>query len=84
MAMHQLGRHGLQGFRLNGELGQIDQVHAELLGQDGQNFLFLDVTAIDENRVQRLVGSSLLRFFHGCYIGVLKKALLNQNLQQIH
>ena len=35
-AMDQLGRQGTQRFRGDGHLGQIDQVEAEIIGQDGQ------------------------------------------------
>ena len=53
-AMDELERHGLERFRLDRDLGQIDQLHAELFGQGGQDVFFLGEALFDEQLVKGL------------------------------
>ena len=50
--MDQLERHGLERFRLDLDVGQIDELHAELLGQGGEDVFFLGEAAFDEQFMQ--------------------------------
>ena len=51
--MDELERHGLERFRLDLDLGEIDQLHAELLGQGGEDVLLLGESAFDEQLMER-------------------------------
>ena len=44
--MDQLERHGLERFRLDRDLGEIDQLHAELFGEGGEDVFLLGESAV--------------------------------------
>ena len=54
-AMDELERHGLERFRLDLDLGEIDQLHAELVGEGGEDVFLLGESLFDEEFMERLV-----------------------------
>ena len=55
-AVDELERHRLQRLRLDLHVGQIDEFHAELVGERGEDVLLLDEALLDDDLVEGLVG----------------------------
>ncbi len=47
-AMDELERHRLEGVGVDRDIGQVDEVHAEFLGEDRQDVFFLGEALLDE------------------------------------
>ncbi len=54
--MDELERHGLEHFGIDLDLGEIDEFHAEFVGERGEDVFFLGEAAVDEDFVQRPIG----------------------------
>ena len=83
-AMDQLERHRLERVGLDRDLGQIDELHAELVGQDGQDVLFLGEALLEEEQVQ---GPLRLHFgggLQGRHVFVPHQAFGDEQLKQVH
>ena len=74
----------LEHVRLDVDLGQIDQLHAELLGQDGQDVFFLGETLLEHDEVERTLRLVLLRQADGGKVAVTDKAVFHEKIEQVH
>ena len=83
-AMDQLERHRLERFRLDRHLGQIDQLHAELFGQGGEDVLLLGEALLDEELVERLGRSGGLGLGDARQVRFGEQALLDQPMRELH
>ena len=83
-AMHELERHGLKRGRLDRNLREIDQLHAELFGEGGKNIVFLGEAAFDEQLMQGLTRGGEVSLGNARQIGRRDAAASNQSLHQLH
>ena len=65
-------------------LGQVDELHAELLGEGGEDVLFLGEAAFDEELVQRLGRGGGVGLGDARQVGRRNGAASNQSLHQLH
>ena len=82
--MDQLERHGLERFRLDLDLGEIDQLHAELVGEGGEDVFLLGESLFDEQFVERLGRGREMGLGNARQFGRGDDAALDQSLDQLH
>ncbi len=82
--MDQLERHGLERFRLDRDLGEIDQLHAELVGERGEDVFLLGESFFDEQLVERLDRGREMGLGDARQVGGGNGAPLDQSLNQLH
>ena len=75
---------GLEGFRLDLDLGEIDQLHAELLGEGGEDVLFLGEVAFDDEFVQRLRRRQGVGLSDTGQVVRLEDAAADKTLRKLH
>ena len=83
-AVDELERHGLERVRLDLDLGQVDQLHAELLGQRGEDVFFLGEAAFDEQLMERLGGGREMGLGNPRQFGCREDAASDQALDKLH
>ena len=54
-AMHELDRHDPERIGIDARVREIDEVHAELIGENGENIFLLGKVPLDDDGVQRFV-----------------------------
>ncbi len=83
-AVDELERHGLERGRLDLDLRQIDQLHAELFGEGGEDVVLLGEPAFDEQLVERFRRGREMGLGHPRQFGFREGAALNQSLNELH
>ena len=71
-------------FRLDLDLGQIDEFHAELFGQGGEDVLLLGEALFDQHFVQGTAIGGVFGLQHARQVHFFNKAFADKLLNQLH
>ncbi len=83
-AVNQLERHGQQGFRLDFDIGEIDQFQVEFLGKGGEDVFFFREVAFDDQLVQRLGRNLSVSLGDTSDIVGLENTTADETLRELH
>ena len=82
--MDDLEGNRLEDFGVDLGLGEVDEFHAELVGQGGHDVVFLGEAALDDDFVQGPIGRGGVRLRDARQNVLGKDPLAYQALQQLH
>src|SRR5262245_61736831 len=82
--MDELEGNGAKRLGIDVDALQVNEVHAELVGESRHDVVFAGVPLLDKQLVERFPGDGGVGHANSLHVGRLDDAVLNETLEQLH